>query len=202
MDLAKLCNECWTAGQDIDLSNIQRNPAVNKGVVDYYFFLAGFVRFNRISTIVEVGTHYGGSALAMLAGGGEQLDRIITVDVSNASDPYLKGKDKIIKVVGDGSQQATAAAVLQKIGAGGRADLLYIDTLHTYKCTSDTFHAFYPSLRPKWVIFDDITLNDEMAAAWKEVTSKFGPDDSINVASAVPAARKGRAGFGLIRADR
>jgi hypothetical protein len=37
----------------------------------YYFFLAGFVRLKNCRSIFEVGTHYGGSTLAMLHGIGD-----------------------------------------------------------------------------------------------------------------------------------
>jgi predicted O-methyltransferase YrrM len=198
MNLPKLCNESWKIGETINLSSIQRNPTVGKGATDYYHFLAGFVRFNSIQTVVEVGTHFGGSALAMLAGGSGRMQLIVTVDISDQSEPYLRGKEKIIKVVGDGASRETAEAVLGKIGTG--VDLLYIDTLHTYQCTFETFATFYPLLKPKWIILDDITLNDEMKSAWTDITSRFVPESCVNVAALIPSVRRGRAGFGLIAA--
>jgi hypothetical protein len=198
MNLAKMCERCWAIGEKINLSNIQRNPKVGRGAVDYYTFLAGFVRFHEFSTIVEVGTHFGGSALAMLAGGSEKIRLMVTVDISDLSNEYLQGKDKIAKVVGDGSQLETAEIVFEKIGSP--IDFLFIDTKHTYQCTFNTFKHFNTKLMPTWIIFDDIALNEEMETAWSEISKQFGPENFINVATAVPQARRGKAGFGLIRA--
>jgi hypothetical protein len=67
--------KAWTIGKSIDLSNIGYGPAHWKGgerfvssPYPYYSFLAGLVQSQNCKRIFEIGTHYGGSALAMMRG--------------------------------------------------------------------------------------------------------------------------------------
>ena len=89
--LPDIVNEAWGAGQALDLANIGYGPVHwNTGERfrtrpdPYYFFLAGLVRSQGFRRIFEVGTHYGGSALAMMRGFAEpESARIVTVDISD-----------------------------------------------------------------------------------------------------------------------
>lgn len=92
MSLEDIVAVAWLAGMAVDLAGIQFGPGVpgpqNKALVPgphpYYCFLAGLVRSQGCSRILEIGTHFGGSALSMLRGIGDPARaKLVTVDITD-----------------------------------------------------------------------------------------------------------------------
>src|SRR5262245_9451833 len=89
--IAELGRADWSVGHTIGLPHVCYGPAHWNGgkkfhdePFPYYYFLAGLVLSQNCSTIFEIGTHYGGSCLAMLRGIADPHSaRIVTVDVSD-----------------------------------------------------------------------------------------------------------------------
>jgi hypothetical protein len=62
-----------------------------------YFFLAGIACSQGCRRVLEVGTHMGGSILAIRKGIGEALDQIVTIDPTDLSDSVLASHPEIKK---------------------------------------------------------------------------------------------------------
>ena len=61
--------------------------------------------------------------------------------------------------------------------------------------------AYADRLRPKFIVFDDIYLNDSMQKLWREIEGAFG-DNALDISNIVG---QNLAGFGIIdwgRADK
>lgn len=168
--LPEIVKEAWETGQTIDLATVGygRIHWGNKQDVDdhphpYYYFLAGIVRTFGLSRILEIGTHWGGATRAMHRGMIEPTaGKIVTVDITTESDNRLKSYPDIVKVVGDANIESTMTEVLTHFG-NRPVDLIYIDALHFAMPTFQNYALYTAALRPKVVVFDDITLNEEMS---------------------------------------
>jgi predicted O-methyltransferase YrrM len=201
-DLREVVRRAWDVGQQIDLSGIGygRIHWGNKEDVDdtphpYYHFLAGLVRHNRLTRILEIGTHWGGATRAMWKGLRDPSEgTVVTVDISTESDNRLKGYPDIKKIVGDANKEETMAAVAEAFD--GPADLVYIDALHFAMPTYLNYALYASLLRPKLVVFDDITLNSEMERMWSWVQRSLPDRDTINATSVEPRIRA-KPGFGV-----
>jgi predicted O-methyltransferase YrrM len=201
-DLKSIVTEAWAVGQTIDLSGIGygRIHWGNKEDVDdsphpYYHFLAGLVRRYELHRVFEIGTHWGGATRAMWKGLANPAEgRIVTVDISTESDNRLKDFPAIQKIVGDANTEGTLAAVVEAFD--GPVDLIYIDALHYAMSTYLNYALYATLLRPKLVVFDDITLNDEMARLWTWVQRSLPEGDTINATHVEPKIRA-KPGFGV-----
>jgi hypothetical protein len=174
--LKELCEVSWRAGQDLDLGGITYGPAhwEKTGRLDrppaYYFFLAGFVRAQKIRTVVEVGTWYGGSTMAIarqLAGG-----RIITIDIELQNEAGLGSEPAITRIRGDAADPLVVKQAAREFSPP--LDLLYIDGDHRFEPTRDVIEAYGAALRPKWIILDDVHLGWSMEKLWHAMLRNFG----------------------------
>jgi len=75
VDLRRLVELDWQAGQLIDLTGVGYGRIhwgnltdISTPTVPYYQFLAGLAAFIEAETALEIGTHWGGSAVAILRG--------------------------------------------------------------------------------------------------------------------------------------
>ena len=162
----------------------------------YYRFLQGLVSVIGAKGILEIGTHWGGSARAM-ARGVKEGGKIVTVDIGTESDavlPTCAESGMIQKIVGD----ANSIEVIDQVNAAlPGADMIYIDAEHTALPTLQSLAVYSTLLRPKVVVFDDIALNESMAHFWK-LARQIYPDRSIDCVEVEPAIREADVGFGLI----
>lgn len=179
------------AGRDLDLSAARYNPSGTRPE-PYYPFLAGFAETQEIQTVLEIGTHTGGSALALAAGMRDRPRPIlVTVDVA-ARAPSLAGHPSIIPVVGDALADRTVRRVGRTLAAP--IDLLYIDALHDRWPTEAYVGLYANLLRPKFIILDDIRLCPSMRSAWGRLKAQCaGPSFDVS-----ELANRPRPGFGLL----
>jgi hypothetical protein len=202
--LSDIVEKAWKIGQTIDLSDISYGPAHWKGnekfcnaQFPYYFFLAGLVRSQNFKRILEIGTHYGGSARSMLRGISDPNDaKLVTVDITDIN-PELHQLAGITKIVGDANKEATLQKIIVCL-VGDPIDMIYIDADHRFLPTIVNVALYSMLLGPSLVIVDDITLNENMRAMWNVVCAAYG-SEAINCADVISAIRPQGVGFGLIR---
>ncbi len=199
--LAQMIRHAWAVGQTIGLDEIGYGPAHWKGEkfhaapMPYYFFLAGLARSQGCRAICEVGTHYGGSCLSMLAGAGNRA-RILTIDIADIN-PGLAQAAGITRLTGDANSNAVIKAAALHF-AGKPIDLLYIDADHRFAPTLTSLGLYCLLLRPRLVVLDDVLLNPQMRTLWDVLTAAYGAS-AINCADIVPAIRDPMVGFGLLK---
>ena len=80
-------------------------------------------------------------------------------------------------------------------------DLIYIDADHSCMPTLLNYAIYATLLRPKYVIFDDISLNNSMSEMWACVSRAVSNEDSIDATTVIPEIRPQptKPGFGLLR---
>jgi len=172
--LQSLAGEAAAAGREIDLTGCDYGPHITSGlhlgVQPYYRFLAGFARTIGLRKVLEIGTSYGGSMMAMDR--GSRGVEMVTVDKKDMAGDGLKALARIKRVIGD----SLAPDTLRKVKAhlSGPIDLLYIDSKHSYDHTTKNMQLYGGEFRPRFVIFDDIHLNEEMERFWTDAKAKYG----------------------------
>ncbi len=203
-DIKSIVSTGWEEGQRIDLSGIGygRIHWGNKRDIDddphpYYHFLAGLVRANELTRILEIGTHWGGATRSMWKGFSEPTKcKIVTVDITNESDHRLRDFPDICKIVGDANTEKTMVAIADEFD-WKPIDLIYIDALHLAMSTFLNYAIYVTVLRPKLIVFDDITLNESMMTMWQWVQRSLPEGDSINAVYVEPKIRAKQPGFGV-----
>jgi cephalosporin hydroxylase len=209
--------EIWQSGQDVDLAGVgygrihwENQSDIWNTPTPYYYFLAGWCRLFHARRVLEIGTHWGGSAVSMARGmvrgspAGEAL-KLVTVDLSEESNNFLPHQDEhhiIHKIVGD----ANSSTIIKKIAeqfADEPIDLIYIDADHSEMPTFLNFAIYTILLNPRVVIVDDISLSESMTAFWRLAKSCATPQLAVNVVDYVPAVRATgeptSPGFGYVR---
>jgi Methyltransferase domain len=203
VDLEGIVKDAWQAGRQIDLGGIQFGPGFRgwqdtgfvPGPVPYYYFLAGLVRSQGCVRILEIGTHFGGSALSMLRGIGDPgKAKLITIDIRELN-PAIHGTAGLTKLTGDANSEAIVREVVQGF-AGAPIDLVFVDGDHSFMATASPFGIYCMLLRPRLVVLDDIAINDGMRALWSLLRDSF---EAVNCSDIVPAIRIKECGFGLLR---
>ncbi len=203
IDATQLVTEAWEAGRQINLDGIGYGRIhwgnyreITSTPCPYYYFLAGLVRCAGVSRVLEIGTHSGGSARAMERGFVTGTEgQIVTVDVTRASNRYLKSHSSIVKIRGDANKPRTIDAILLALN-GQPIDLLFIDGDHKFYPALFNYAVFTTLLRPKLVCLDDITLNPEMCRLWDVLRAAVPEGRAVNAAAIVPEIRPGTPGFG------
>jgi len=204
LPLASLVEQAWAAGQGIDLKEVQFGPSLPGWKDDrffaqtfpYYFFLAGLVRSQQCSRILEIGTHYGGSGLAMLRGVAEpDQAKLLTIDITDLN-PALHSVTGLKKITGDANSEAVISQIFDYF-AGETVDLIYIDTNHSFMPTLLSLGIYGFLLRPRFIVMDDIHLAEGMRKIWARVCGSYS--EAINCIDVVPAIRREQCGFGLLR---
>lgn len=187
-----------TVGTQLDLSDCrygESETARADAPPDYYYFLAGLVRSRGYRRLVEIGTHYGGSTMALCRGipESETPDAcVVTIDVTRFNDETLRSIPFLQRIQGD----SLLPEVVDEACAHfeGPIDLLYVDSFHQHRETLQNIAVFANRLRPSAVVIDDIHLNPSMHNLWMELLSL-----EVGVASDVSSlVRRRGAGFGII----
>ena len=209
--LADVVRAAWSEGQNIDLSGVgygQIHWGDRKSVVthpfNYYYFLAGITRISGARRIIEIGTHWGGSTRAMAKGLiSPEESVIVTFDITSTGTERLTDHPVIRAHTVDALSPEAIDICLREFSER-QVDLIFID-IH---CVHDSVHRFWPTLlsfciyatvfAPIFVVFDDITLNDEMQRFWKICQTRYG-QDAIDCAAVVPDIAPEGKGVGLVR---
>jgi len=197
MNLQAIAESAAIAGKEIDLTGCDYGPHRLSGlylkVQPYYHFLAGFVRTLGVRKILEIGTSYGGSIMAMDRGlrGKEPGTQLVTVDKVDIAGEAVGALAHIKRIHGDSLSADTLRKVRQHLDAP--IDLFYLDSKHSYDHTQKNVDIYGGEFRPKYIILDDIRLNDEMARYWTEAQARFG-----QFAFDASAAANRPDGFGLL----
>jgi cephalosporin hydroxylase len=163
---------------------------------NYYYFLAGLVKTEKLTYILETGTHCGGSILSMARGLDRQdvsESRLVTVDIDQKNEEGLRGHTHIERVRGDSTDDNVADEIAMVFDRP--IDLFYVDSLHEYGHTSRNVEIYSERLKPKYIILDDIHLSEPMERFWREMVGRF--KEGVFDASELVGRRK--AGFGIIR---
>jgi predicted O-methyltransferase YrrM len=203
--LESLVCAAWAKGQSFDLSGVGygRHHAGNTNEISakpriYYPFLAGLAAHIGATAAIEIGTHWGGSAVAIARGmlSRHPAPRLATIDVSTESENYLPLQAEarfISKIVGD----ANDPKVIDQVRAMmPKTDLLFIDAAHRAKPTLLNALLYGLLFSPEVIVLDDITHNESMREAWTILQAIYRRQ-SVDCSIVVPAIRR-REGFGLI----
>ena len=199
--LIDICRKAVKEGRKIDLTGC------NYGETDgccrfiarptsYYYFLAGLVKTQHLTYILESGTHCGGSILSMARGLNRRhilKSRLVTVDVEQKNPEGLKDLKYIKRVQGDSASDDVSNEVVRLFNRP--IDLLYVDSLHEYSHTKKVVDIYSERLKPKYVVLDDINLSEPMRRLWSEIVEKFGKE-ALDVSEIVG---RRNAGFGIVR---
>ena len=176
--LQHICENAANAGRDIDLNGCDYGPHkrtnLHLGVQPYYHFLAGFARTLGCKKVLEIGTSYGGSMMAISRGcDADQAGlELVTVDKIDIAGQGLSGLRHITRIHGDSLLPATLGRVRAKVSPP--IDLLYIDSKHSYEHVTGNIRSYGDEFRPRFLILDDIHLNAEMENVWREISAQFG----------------------------
>ena len=201
MPLSEICERAMDIGMEIDLSDCPYGETTGpcafiKRPTSYYFFLAGFVRLLKLNSILEIGTNYGGSIMAVSKGlHPERIEEscLVTVDIIRKNEEGFKKYPRIKRIEGDSLDGEVAKRVVDSFS--DEIDLIYLDAVHEYGHTKKNIDIYAGRLSPRYVVLDDIRQCDEMRELWSELKGEFRGNafDASNI-----TIRKG-AGFGVIK---
>ena len=198
--LKAICERAMSVGTDIDLSDCHYGETTGprsflKRPTNYYFFLAGLVRLERLTQILEIGTNSGGSIMAINKGlreGDIAKSRIVTVDIARKNEDGFNKYPHIKRIQGDSLSNEVIEKAVKYFD--GEVGLVYIDSLHEYEHTKNNINIYAGKLNPRYLVLDDIRQCDDMRRLWSELKEKF-EEDAFDASEV--SIRKG-AGFGVI----
>jgi hypothetical protein len=165
----------------------------------YYYFLAGLVKSQQLSSILELGTHYGGATMSMSGGISKNKIKescIVTVDITNKNVEEFKKYPNIKRIQGSDIDEKVAKKVIASFDKP--IDLLYIDSNHMYEHVMKILALYATKLNPKFIVLDDIHLVPSMDRLWRKIKAEFG-DRAFDVSE---VAQRGRnIGMGVVLWD-
>ncbi len=178
MDVRTAVALAVTVGREVDLSACAYGPATRdrflSGPMGYYSFLAGLAQVTEARGVVEIGTHYGGSARAFAEGqrAADVQPNVLTFDVEDRSGNPVRGEPGIQRVLADVRDPAGAER-LTGWAAQTTADIVYIDALKDQDFLEETIAAT-AHVGARWLVLDDILANTGMRAAWAALRDEYG----------------------------
>jgi len=199
-NLEDICTKAMTEGRKIDLTGCFYGETTGcctflKRPTNYYYFLAGFVKTLKLTKILEIGTHFGGSIISM----ARAIDRkdilkstLVTVDITYKNEKGFKDYPYIKRIQSDSLDKGIIRQIIKNFDE--KIDLLYIDSLHEYGHTKRNIDIYGQILKPRYIILDDIRQCDSMQRLWIDLKKEYG---SMAFDASEISVRKG-AGFGVI----
>jgi len=156
----------------------------------YYRFLRVLAANVKPRLSVELGLCGGGGSLHLALGWGSGT--VVGVEHAKGSDWEVEnwrilGETCPNFVLWKGDSVDDAGAIAAK---HGKADILFIDTIHTYSRTVEEFEAWLPHLSGRAVVCFDDLHRKEMAGLWKWV-----PWEKVRLDALHPGGNEG--GFGV-----
>lgn len=139
--------------------------------------IAKYVEKHHPQTVVEVGTHLGGSLYVWTR--YLEPERIVCVDLSYQEreqflKEFLPTESTLIK--GDSTKSQTATQVDEALN-GKSIDFLYIDGSHAYEDVKADFNNFLPIMSSEGIIgFDDL-WHDGVSRFWQEIKSEYETEE-------------------------
>jgi cephalosporin hydroxylase len=177
-ELAFICRTAIEAGRQLDLTGcyheIEGQHAYE--VCNYYPLLAGLALTQGMTQYLDVGTRYGGSVLSVRKALENRPGniRLITIDIIDRNSEELPKYPDIVRLFGDSINPQIVHTVHQNFDPP--VDMIYLDAVHTYEHTKANVDLYAASLNPKFLVMDDIFLNDSMKKLWSEMAERFQPD--------------------------
>ena len=192
MSLLDLCIRSLYSGLFVNLDECYYDNK-RKIIAKYYNFLYGFIRESNAKRIIEIGTFQGGSSQAMSLALGMRETKIsnclVTIDIKDQMEKKLKD---INYIIGDSLDDK----IVEQVGNYFNPtiiDVLFVDSVHNYNHVMNTLHLYGGAFHPKYVILDDIFLNDSMKQLWNGLSKRYLKN--INVSDMVERS----CGFGVIQ---
>jgi len=133
----------------------------------YYNILSGIIKCLNITNVIEIGTHKGGSGLAMIYDNPNL--QLITIDVEdhNMASKRLKKYDNCKRLIGDSLSNEIKQQVKRYFTNNDGNTLLYIDALKNGEWVEKNID-FYNFINPKYILLDDITIDNNMNNWWNK----------------------------------
>ena len=200
-NLKSICEQAMKVGLKIDLTGCNYGETTGsryflKRPTNYYYFLAGLVRSQKMARVLEIGTHFGGSIMSMSRGLDKEdmlKSKFVTVDIQYKNQDGFKEYSRIERITGDSLDENVIERVRKRFDVP--IDLLYIDSLHEYEHTKKNIEIYAAMLDPRYIVLDDIRQCDSMRELWSMLTLKF-KEAALDISDII--VRKG-AGFGIIK---
>lgn len=134
--------------------------------IRYNLFLYEFAKRYQPELVVETGTDQGRSAASFAL--GNPKGKVLTIDI----DPACKDNVDRLNIENIIPVTTCSLAFADKI-KNGAADVLFLDSLHTYSHTMAEWQAFHGKVKPGGIVFfDDIKLDAGMSQFWAEVPGR------------------------------
>ena len=166
-----LCENIYNTGKTIlSKINIGYDEKRINLTQPYYFILAGFIEYFNITNVIEIGTHKGGSGLAMMKSNNNLQLLTIDVEEHNMAIERLNKYKTCKRLIGDSLSTNIQQKVNEYFIKSGKT-LLYIDALKDGKWIEKNIE-FYKFIKPDYIIIDDITINKSMKKWWNIFSSK------------------------------
>jgi len=199
-NIQAICKKAMREGQIIDLKDCHYGTSFLDGSyidhpVDYYFFLAGLVKVQKLTHILEIGTHMGGAIISMSKGlnySDIKTCKLATIDEIRKNENKFKKYPHIKRIQGDPLDKKVVKNVVEYFGRD--IDLLFIDSTHTYGHVKRCIAVYANKLKPKYIILDDIHFNKSMQKLWWELIAEF----KNKTFDLTRITNRGKDGFGLI----
>jgi predicted O-methyltransferase YrrM len=198
--------DAFALGSKINLGHCVYGPATGgtRGYINetqpYYYLLAGHLALTRAKSVLEIGTHYGGSTLAMLEGLRKSHVpelHFVTMDVTSLNDERLSQEQDIHHIIGDSTDIASIRMAKALLGTD-KLDLLYIDALKEPGFVLKTMRNMREAgIDVTFIILDDVQTNHAMRAFWS-LLEQEAPDGSFLISGEFPHIRKPEMGYGII----
>lgn len=187
------------AAKSLDVSGIVYGPSTQGGAdigsLLYYPFLAGFAKWTGARTIVEIGTHAGGSTLALRA--GQVSDgKLLTADITDLNRPLLD-KAGVVKLVGDGSSEQVLDQIASLLG-NAPIDILFVDGAKRHDFALAVIEGLADRCGIAWLLLDDVRAKSSIADLWAELQAAFGKD-AADVSDVAPDMREIEYGLGVVK---
>ena len=204
--LRRTCEIAFEAGKELDLTGCfygvpHRDAPFMDTPTEDYFFLAGLAKTQKIKTVFEIGTYWGGSIKSIIRGiaaAGNLTEEacVITTDVDRHNDGgFREHPDTLIqRLIGNVLEDSIYETVKRSLG-DRPLDLLYVDGDHSYHATTRYVELYANALQPRFIVFDDIRLNDEMKLFWQHLTQAVG-EKAFDLTDVI---NRPGAGFGIVQ---
>ena len=188
-------------GLKIDLSGCNYGETTGscsflKRPTKYYHFLAGLVRSQEMTHILEIGTNSGGSIMSIERGLNDKdkpKSKLVTVDIESKNQDGFKEYPEIERIEGDSLNEDTIKKVWECFDRP--IDLIFIDSLHEYEHTKKNIEIYAERLDPLYIALDDIRQCESMRELWSTI-KKVYKENAFDASDV--SIRKG-AGFGVIK---